>query len=57
MHTGKITIVSILRDTHVDIPGKREAKINAAYSWGGANLLIQTIEKNFGIKIDDYATK
>lgn len=55
-NTGKITIVSILRDTHVDIPGKREAKINAAYSWGGANLLIQTIEKNFGIKIDDYAS-
>ncbi len=54
--TGRITVVSILRDTHVDIPGKRESKINAAYSWGGANLLIQTIEQNFGIKIDDYAT-
>ncbi len=54
--TGKITVVSILRDTHVDIPGERESKINAAYSWGGANLLIQTIEQNFGIKIDDYAT-
>lgn len=54
--TGKITICSILRDTHVDIPGKRESKINAAYSWGGANLLIQTIEQNFHIKIDDYAT-
>ncbi len=54
--TGKITLASILRDTHVEIPGKREAKINAAYSWGGANLLIQTIELNFGIKIDDYAT-
>lgn len=54
--TGKITLVSILRDTHVDIPDRGEAKINAAYSWGGANLLIQTIEQNFGIKIDDYAT-
>lgn len=54
--TGKITVVSILRDTHVDVPGHRESKINAAYSWGGANLLIQTIEQNFGIKIDDYAT-
>ncbi len=54
--TGKITVVSILRDTHVDVPGNRESKINAAYAWGGANLLIQTVEQNFGIKIDDYAT-
>ncbi len=54
--TGRITICSILRDTHLDIPGECEAKINSAYAWGGANLLIQTIEKNFGIKIDDYAT-
>lgn len=54
--TGRITVVSILRDTHVDVPGNRESKINAAYAWGGANLLIQTIEQNFGIKIDDYAT-
>ncbi len=54
--TGKITICSILRDTHLYIPGNREAKVNSAYAWGGANLLIQTIEQNFGIKIDDYAT-
>lgn len=54
--TGKITLVSILRDTHVDVPGYRESKINAAHSWGGPQLLIQTIEQNFGIKIDDYAT-
>lgn len=54
--TGRITICSILRDTHLYIPGNREAKVNAAYAWGGANLLIQTIEHNFGIKIDDYAT-
>ncbi len=54
--TGKITICSILRDTHLYIPGEREAKVNSAYAWGGANLLIQTIEHNFGIKIDDYAT-
>ncbi len=54
--TGRITVCSILRDTHLDIPGEREAKVNAAYSWGGANLLVQTIEQNFGIKIDDYAT-
>ncbi len=54
-NTGRITVVSVLRDTHLDIPDYREAKVNAAYSRGGANLLIQTIEQNFGIKIDDYA--
>ncbi len=53
-NTGRITIVSVLRDTHLDIPDYREAKVNAAYSRGGANLLIQTIEQNFNIKIDDY---
>lgn len=52
---GKIIVTSVLRDTHVDIPGECEAKINAAYAWGGANLLIQTIEENFNIKIDGYA--
>ena len=52
---GKIIVTSVLRDTHVDIPGECEAKINSAYAWGGANLLIQTIEENFNIKIDGYA--
>jgi LCP family protein required for cell wall assembly len=52
---GKVIVTSILRDTHVDIPGECEAKINSAYAWGGANLLIKTVEQNFGIKIDGYA--
>lgn len=54
--TGKATVVSILRDTHVEIPGYRKQKINAAHTYGGANLLVQTIEQNFKIQIDDYAT-
>lgn len=53
--TGRITVCSILRDTHLDVPGHQESKVNAAFSWGGANLLVQTIEQNFGIRIDDYA--
>ena len=52
---GKVIVTSVLRDTHVDIPDECEAKINSAYAWGGANLLIQTIEHNFNIKIDGYA--
>ncbi len=54
--TGKIVVTSVLRDTHLYVPGHQESKVNAAYAWGGANLLIQTIETNFGIKIDGYAT-
>ena len=53
--TGKVVLTSILRDTHLDIPGECEAKVNAAYARGGADLLVQTIEKNFGIKIDEFA--
>lgn len=53
-NSGKITLTSILRDSYVDIPGEGYSKINASYVWGGANLLIQTIELNFGIKIDEY---
>ncbi len=54
--TGRVTVCSVLRDTHLYVPGECEAKVNSAYAWGGANLLVQTIEHNFGIKIDDYAT-
>lgn len=54
--TGKVVVTSVLRDTHLYVPGHQESKVNAAYAWGGANLLIQTLETNFGIKIDGYAT-
>ncbi len=52
---GKVIVTSVLRDTHVEIPGECEAKINSAFAWGESNLLIQTIEENFRIKIDGYA--
>lgn len=51
----KIKISSFLRDTYVDIPGYGMGKITAAYSYGGPQLAIETIQKNFGIKIDRYA--
>lgn len=51
-HTLKMT--SILRDTYVSIPGKSSNRVNAAHSWGGPKLLIETIEANFKIKIDRY---
>lgn len=51
----KLKLTSFQRDTYVDIPGYGKNKINAAYSYGGPKLTIETIEANFGIKIDRYA--
>ena len=50
--TSEIKLVSILRDMYVKIPGYKNNRINAAYAFGGVSLLNETIETNFGIKID-----
>jgi LCP family protein required for cell wall assembly len=47
-------LVSIPRDSYVPIPGKRPNKINAAYAFGGARLLVQTVENVTGLRIDHY---
>lgn len=52
---GKITLTSLLRDSYVDIPGYKANKLNSAFSKGGVDLLIETIEKNYKIQIDGYA--
>jgi LCP family protein required for cell wall assembly len=49
------TMVSVPRDSYVDIPGHGEDKINAAFSLGGAPLLAQTVEEATGIRLDHYA--
>ncbi len=56
--TKKIHITSLMRAMYVCIPrpdGKVWGMLNAAYSWGGPNLLVDTVELNFRIKIDKYA--
>jgi LCP family protein required for cell wall assembly len=50
-----ITMTSLLRDCYVAIPGRGNNRLNAAHAYGGANLLMQTIELNFGIHIDGFA--
>ncbi len=52
--TKKIYMTSLLRDMYVDIPGHKSNRLNAAYSYGGAELLMQTIEQNFDIHISRY---
>ncbi len=49
------TMVSLPRDSYVDIPGHGEDKINAAFSIGGAPLLTQTVEQATGLRLDHYA--
>lgn len=51
----KIYMTSIMRDVYVVIPGRGGDRINSAYAYGGAPLLIDTIETNFGVRIDYYA--
>lgn len=52
--TNTPKLVSIMRDTYVDIPGHGKNKINAAYSYGGPELVRQTIKENFGVDVQYY---
>lgn len=51
---GRPALVSIPRDSTVDIPGHGNNRINAAYAFEGAPLLVETIESSTGVAIDDY---
>jgi LCP family protein required for cell wall assembly len=52
---GQAVIVGIPRDSWVSIPGHGTNKINSAMSSGGPARLVQTIEQNFGARIDYWA--
>jgi len=47
-------LISIPRDSWVDIPGHGRNKINASYAFGGPSLLIQTVEQLTDVRIDHY---
>ena len=51
---GKPALISIPRDSYVPIPGNGRNKINAAYAFGGPELLVATVEQNTGLRIDAY---
>lgn len=50
-----IYMMSIMRDTWVDIPGHGQAKMNAAMSLGGIPLVVQTLEGMFDTRLDHVA--
>lgn len=53
--TGELSLLSIPRDLLVQIEGYGQQKVNAAYAFGGAPLMITTLRDTFGIPIHHYA--
>lgn len=51
---GPTSLISLPRDTYVEIPGHGPAKLNAAYAFGGAPLLVATVEQLSGLHVDHY---
>ena len=52
----QISMISLMRDTHVMIPGIGYRKLNATYPNGGGPLLAKTVEENYKIDVDRYVT-
>ena len=52
--SGPAALISLPRDTYVKIPGRDASKLNAAYAWGKAPLLVLTVEKLTGMNVDHY---
>ena len=50
-----VYLMSIMRDSWVEVPGHGRAKINAAYSWGGVPLTVQTVEQLLDVRVDHVA--
>ena len=51
---GQTVALSIPRDTYAEIPGYGWDKINASYSYGGAALLVETVENLTGLAVDHF---
>jgi LCP family protein required for cell wall assembly len=51
---GKPVLVSLPRDSYVPIPGHGRNKLNAAFAFGGPQLLARTVEQATGIRLDRY---
>ena len=53
-NTKQITMTSFMRDMYVEIPNNGWNKMNAANVYGGPELLMDTIEQNFDVRVDKY---
>lgn len=52
--SGRPALISVPRDSYVTIPKNGKNKINAAFAFGGPQLLVQTIETSTGLRVDGY---
>ncbi|GIG39598.1 LCP family protein [Cellulomonas phragmiteti] len=52
---GPTAMISLPRDSFVEVPGHGGTKLNHAFAWGGAPLLVQTVEGLTGLTVDHYA--
>lgn len=52
--TKQVVLTSLMRDIYVSVPGAYNTKLTLTYHYGGTQVLIDTIEANFGIPIDNY---
>jgi LCP family protein required for cell wall assembly len=51
----RAVLVGVPRDSYLPIPGRGTGKINSSMVYGGPELLVQTMEQNFGVTIDYWA--
>ena len=53
---NKIKMISVARDSYVDIDGHNKDKLTHAYAYGKSTLAVKTLNKNFNLEITDYVT-
>ena len=51
----RASVISLMRDTYVEIPGHDYNKLNSSYAYGGGPLLCDTVEENYRIPVERYA--
>jgi len=57
LSTGMVHVTSLARDTWVTIGNNgHENRLNAAHTFGGPNLLMQTINRTYNLNIEEYVT-
>lgn len=54
--TKEVKLISVYRDTYVNIDGYGLDKITHAYSYGGPELAIKTLNENFDLNIEEFVT-
>lgn len=54
--TKEVTLTSVYRDTYLEIPGHGLDKITHAYSYGGAELALSTLNTNLDLNIKEFVT-